>query len=264
MNTGMIDNDTLIRALKQAVLHTFGRTLDSTSDFDLLSVAIKRKTGENLSPSTLKRIFGYVKYDTVPRTSTLSVLARYAGYSGWSDFCGKNDAVEEKEDGGAKSVPLPKRRTGRVIIPLAMLAAAILATVSVVLILNPSRENDIRAGIPQPAPLPVTSESDIYNGILASCRAMTLEKCDSVKALKGGLSEKEYIKLCQDSYFQIVFTQMKSIIGARLLEAFPDDDNRLRYDGIFSECRDIAVNELYCQFSAEDYQEAYGEDNADN
>lgn len=79
-------NDSEITRLKEAVAGTFGKTLDSPADFDALALSIQGKTGECISPTTLKRLFGYVKPATVPRTSTLSVLARYVGKAGWSDF----------------------------------------------------------------------------------------------------------------------------------------------------------------------------------
>lgn len=75
-----------IETLKNEVREKFGRTIESASDFDALSLDVNLKTGENISASTLKRVFGYVKYDAAPSVTTLSILARYAGYEGWSDF----------------------------------------------------------------------------------------------------------------------------------------------------------------------------------
>lgn len=69
-----------------SLLHS-GQTLDSPTDYERLSADIQSKTGELISVSTLKRLFGYLKPGTVPRPSTLSVLSRYVGFSGWSDFC---------------------------------------------------------------------------------------------------------------------------------------------------------------------------------
>lgn len=55
----------------------------SPKQFDLLADEISVKTGERLSPSTLKRISGYVAAHSVPRLSTLDILARFCG---WSDY----------------------------------------------------------------------------------------------------------------------------------------------------------------------------------
>ncbi|MCM1352374.1 MAG: hypothetical protein NC250_06550 [Alistipes senegalensis] len=93
-----------IDALKAAVVETFGRTLDAPTDFDALSSEIQNKTGEAISPSTLKRLYGYIKPATVPRPSTLSTLARYAGFSGWSDFCDRCIEPIASEKQGKRSV----------------------------------------------------------------------------------------------------------------------------------------------------------------
>ena len=55
-------------------------------DFDDLSDRIFEKTTVRLSVSTLKRIWGKVKYDHSPTTATLNVLARYAGFESWRDL----------------------------------------------------------------------------------------------------------------------------------------------------------------------------------
>ena len=75
--------------LKQIVIQQTGRTLESPADFEYLSEQIQKSTGEYLSPTTLKRLFGHIPYDNRPRPATLSILARYAGYSGWQDYLDK-------------------------------------------------------------------------------------------------------------------------------------------------------------------------------
>src|ERR1700754_2469433 len=54
----------------------------TNEDFDTLSESIFDKTGVRLSVSTLKRIWGKVKYDSSPNMGTLNALARYAGFEG--------------------------------------------------------------------------------------------------------------------------------------------------------------------------------------
>jgi hypothetical protein len=55
----------------------------SNLDFDNLSEKILEKTGERLSVSTLKRIWGKVRYDSTPTLATLNVLARFLDYENW-------------------------------------------------------------------------------------------------------------------------------------------------------------------------------------
>lgn len=75
-----------MQQLKDIVIRQLGRTLESPADFEYLSEQIQKSTGEYLSPTTLKRLFGHIPYDSEPRPSTLSILARYAGYNGWQDY----------------------------------------------------------------------------------------------------------------------------------------------------------------------------------
>ncbi|ADB39647.1 hypothetical protein [Spirosoma linguale] len=58
----------------------------TTADFDHLSEAILATTGACLSVTTLKRVWGKVRYDSSPTTTTLNVLVQYLGYSNWHDF----------------------------------------------------------------------------------------------------------------------------------------------------------------------------------
>lgn len=58
----------------------------TNQDFELLSEEIFKKTGSNLSLTTLKRIWGKVDYRSQPSSSTLNVLAQYLGYAHWRDY----------------------------------------------------------------------------------------------------------------------------------------------------------------------------------
>ncbi len=51
-----------------------------------LSEEIQKKTQVLLSPTTLKRVWGRVKYQSAPSVTTLNTLARFAGYTNWRDF----------------------------------------------------------------------------------------------------------------------------------------------------------------------------------
>ena len=62
--------------LRQDVERKFGRRLTTTADF----VRLSDEMDDSVSPSTLKRLWGYVGMQVEPRVSTLDALARYAGY----------------------------------------------------------------------------------------------------------------------------------------------------------------------------------------
>ena len=58
----------------------------TNEDFETLSDRIAEKTSVRLSVSTLKRIWGKVRYDSSPTMATLNALARFAGFEGWRVF----------------------------------------------------------------------------------------------------------------------------------------------------------------------------------
>ena len=66
-------------------------------DFDQLSEKIFEKTKVQLSVSTLKRIWGKVRYENFPTAATLNALARYLDYASWREFRQKNEPVEPEQ-----------------------------------------------------------------------------------------------------------------------------------------------------------------------
>lgn len=65
----------------------YGKTLKTSSDFDEFTLVLKRDIGENVSVSTLKRLWGYVNDTHVPRVHTLDILSNYIGYANFKEFC---------------------------------------------------------------------------------------------------------------------------------------------------------------------------------
>lgn len=64
-----------------------GTSNDWTSyDFEKLSIDIQEVTGVVLSVTTLKRLWGKLKYNNIPTTTTLNTLAKFAGYNDWREF----------------------------------------------------------------------------------------------------------------------------------------------------------------------------------
>ncbi|HVX49160.1 MAG TPA: hypothetical protein VHB48_03350 [Chitinophagaceae bacterium] len=62
----------------------------TNSDFIALSEKIQQDTGVSISHITLKRLWGKVKYDSLPNTHTLDTLVRFTGYENWRAFKQKN------------------------------------------------------------------------------------------------------------------------------------------------------------------------------
>ena len=86
-----------IAALREAIEKAVDRKMQTPKDFDFLSESIFGKIGERVSPTTLKRLWGYLSEPTIPRLSTLNILAQFVGYVGWTAFC---------EEGKGEEMPL--------------------------------------------------------------------------------------------------------------------------------------------------------------
>ena len=75
-----------IEELKNLVEQTYGKVLGTSTDFDEFSVFMSRKKGYTISPSTLKRLWGYVGDTHNPRKQTLDYLAQYIGHNNFHEF----------------------------------------------------------------------------------------------------------------------------------------------------------------------------------
>ena len=76
-----------LAALRQAVEDRYGQAINSPTDFAGLCDQLALAQGEQISVSTLKRVWGYVTGYATIRVSTLNILSRYAGCRDWRDFC---------------------------------------------------------------------------------------------------------------------------------------------------------------------------------
>ena len=69
----------------------WGESEDWTNqDFVALSEKIQEQLNIPLSHVTLKRIWGKVKYESLPNTHTLNTLVQFIGYENWREFKIKN------------------------------------------------------------------------------------------------------------------------------------------------------------------------------
>ena len=75
-----------IKDLSGRVEQTYGKQVLTPLQFEALADDIFRRTGKLLSPTTLKRLWGYLKEPMKPRQSTLDVLAGYCGWRDYEDF----------------------------------------------------------------------------------------------------------------------------------------------------------------------------------
>lgn len=84
-------NPQYITLLRQLVEESADHAIATSNDFIFLSGEIQGRLNENLSVSTLKRLWGYVDGYASVRPSTLDILARFTGFPDWetfvSDYC---------------------------------------------------------------------------------------------------------------------------------------------------------------------------------
>lgn len=77
-----------------------------TQDFEQLSSLLSEETGMLLSVTTLKRLWGKIKYDSTPNRSTLDALAQFAGAKDWRNFKQQGKAQEAVKRTETPSVPV--------------------------------------------------------------------------------------------------------------------------------------------------------------
>ncbi len=85
---------TTIEKLCRAVETTVGKKMHTPKDFDTLSEIIFDKLHQNISPSTLKRIWGYLPSSITPRLSSIDLLAQFVGYDDFDAFAQQEQTAE--------------------------------------------------------------------------------------------------------------------------------------------------------------------------
>ena len=83
----MIPQEQLFENLRLAIEEAVGRKMKTPRDFGFLAEAIFEKLHQSVSPSTLKRFWGYLPQYSTTRTSTLDILAQFIDYEDWDAFC---------------------------------------------------------------------------------------------------------------------------------------------------------------------------------
>lgn len=73
--------------LLHEVEEKYGGRLATSKDFDALSLAIQEQTRTVISSSTLKRLWGYVSLNPLPRRATLDILAKYLSFKDFPTYC---------------------------------------------------------------------------------------------------------------------------------------------------------------------------------
>ena len=93
-----MEKNIALETLVELTNANLGYVPSTPAEFNDLSRMIKAKTGRSISLSSIKRIWGYVRYEGFPSVSTLNNLAQYNGYKDWDTFM-----LGYISDGGADS-----------------------------------------------------------------------------------------------------------------------------------------------------------------
>ncbi|MCQ2342907.1 MAG: hypothetical protein MJZ75_05405 [Paludibacteraceae bacterium] len=82
----MTKNAPEILQLRLDIEHNISRRMLTPYDFEFLAGAIWERLHENLSPTTLKRLWGYIEGADTARHTTLSLLAQFLGFQDWEAY----------------------------------------------------------------------------------------------------------------------------------------------------------------------------------
>ncbi len=79
-------NSPEIQELRNAIEKSVSRRMKTPADFNFLADAVWEKLKENISSTTLKRLWGYINGAETIRGSTLNILSQFVGLSNWQAF----------------------------------------------------------------------------------------------------------------------------------------------------------------------------------
>lgn len=94
--------------LRESVEGVVERKMKTPKDFEFLSECIFEKFHERISPTTLKRLWGYLSETTTPRKSTLDILSMFVGYDNWKEFTEFTEGTEDTEKEPIEEKPTEK------------------------------------------------------------------------------------------------------------------------------------------------------------
>jgi hypothetical protein len=130
-----MDQD-LIRQVKHLYEEKTGwgdSDLWKNQDFLELSRKIFDRTGIALSHVTLKRIWGKVRYESLPHTSTLNTIVQFLGYGNWREFRVRNASepwAKASEEGRYPSECEGRRKPANKSLPVAKMKSCELLPVA--------------------------------------------------------------------------------------------------------------------------------------
>ena len=105
------END--IALLRQKIEEKSGRQMLTPKDFDYLSDCVFEECRQKISPTTLKRLWGYLSEVATPRISTLNILSQFVGCQDWESFCRQMQPPIEQEEKPVEQAEKPVEQAER-------------------------------------------------------------------------------------------------------------------------------------------------------
>lgn len=104
------------KLLMAALSRWAGRSINTSDDYQFLAGMIQARTGNYISPTTLKRIGGYLAEQVETRLTTLNILAHALGYRDINDFEeNANDEMPDSNPVGAMIIESRKQKAGFIV-----------------------------------------------------------------------------------------------------------------------------------------------------
>lgn len=122
----MTTQEQYIERLKELVVAEFGRNITTTEDCIALSNAVNDNVGIVIEIESLEQLFIVENSHSAPRPVMLSSLARYVGFTGWSDFCTARDITPADD---TERLPIVRRWGVIILTAVAVLTVIISAIV---------------------------------------------------------------------------------------------------------------------------------------
>lgn len=104
-----------ILQLRLDIEESVKRKIRTPYDFEFLTGAIWERLHENISPTTLKRLWGYIEGADTTRRTTLCLLSQFLGYADWETYIAalKDRAGVESEAFMGEGVHTTDLKTGQ-------------------------------------------------------------------------------------------------------------------------------------------------------
>lgn len=165
-----------IERIKVLVADKFGRQITSIDDCELLDSAIYDEVGIRCDSDIIKELYlTNGQRQRSLRPATLSTLARYVGYSGWSSFCAASEILPAAD---TDIIPV-RRRWGTIILTFAAIAIVITA---IALLLRSGVFGSEEKPMPNEGTEQTTSRVDSSLGeVYDMWIAATVEHCNTLR-----------------------------------------------------------------------------------